>query len=306
MHSFIFLAPWSGFHHNGQVTISSHQASDIPPYFTARIPCERYLSNITITLIYNYGLGENYDHTWTKQLACLSTDSSEGSAARVRIKDIIIAFPVLREPGAIHNDRQSLVDLTIMLKLDLANVRFPCSREGRWFRGKFIKKLRSENYFDNLSHAAECYPMAIGDVFTPLIEYAEAELKTRSDNPGEHAKILNKAYYILTSCRDIKKLHMSLAMPGYAGGPGCLPYILDDQHTFDFRIGDMFPDLEELRLEGYNFDTDENGLFIESFDNNVHVRPKRHEQMAAFGKSTYDFSSLRKLDMDRRPEVFLK
>jgi hypothetical protein len=297
---------WSWFHQNDQVIISSYQASDIPQYFTARIPCESYLSNVTTTLIYNYGVSEDYDHTGTDQLACLSTNSSEGSAARGRITDVIIAFPVLRRFAVIHNDLQSLIDLTIMLKLGLANVRFPCSEVGRWFRGKFIKNLRSENSFEDLGHAAECYPVAMGGAFTPSIECAESELKIRSGIPEEHEGILNKAYYVLTSCPDMKKLDMSLTRPGYIAGPDCPPTISYDQRAFDFRIGDIFPDLEELRLEGYGFDTDENGLVIESFDNSVHVQSKRYGQMAAFGKSTFDFASLRKLDIDLPPNVFLE
>lgn len=278
-----------------QITFPGQRQNLRPPHFTIDTECEGYLKNIQDTLIYNYGVNDDEPYSGASQVACLDDDSPAASLARKNVKKILVALPTLHEIEGWNIFTLFQMKEALGLKPD--DVIFPCSPDGRAIRLSFMEIVKAKNQVAYMGDPARCYPILMDGAFTPSVECAQRQLTVSVDHgqPG-HRDIVNTVYHILTSCSEMRKLDLSITQEG------CV--VSSSQYAFPWWRDDVFPDLEELRLSGYDFETDGLGLYQE-LSGYEFIAPERRGQMERFVSATHGLRNLRRLDIDYPPAVFL-
>ncbi|OCK75100.1 hypothetical protein K432DRAFT_386410 [Lepidopterella palustris CBS 459.81] len=92
--------------------------------------------------------------------------------------------------------------------------------------------------------SAQCPSKIEADITYPV--YDDEEYNGYYGKPGPF-RHLSDVYAALTSCSNITSLDLTIGRYG-----GC--DVDDGPWNFDFKPGDKFPELEELRIRGYDFD----------------------------------------------------
>lgn len=127
-------------------------------------------------------------------------------------------------------------------------------------------------------------PGAAGRQFNYFFEECSSE---SIDYNGKFGKGIDSIYTAMTRCDNIRSLSISIHQQGCV-----IESIID---SFDWKVGDKFSQLDELKLSGYGW-VNERRFLSE--------RPRPRSTIA--WKEVMDWSKLRKLDIDRPPDEFLE
>ncbi|MCJ1418571.1 hypothetical protein MMC32_004919 [Xylographa parallela] len=241
--------------------------------FSPTTNCTRWLENSGDTIVYSYGIDETSSGARALR-DCLYREEAKGS--REVVRKIELAYPLAGRPS---HEQRSLFELVEILP-NLESISYNMWRvDDRVFSA--LKKEQSKyngSWTLKTTHDNQALHL--------YVECSDS-VKIDSAYGTQDGNAIDPLYKTLLACPTTKSLSLSVSQGGCTIG--------NDPWSFNWKAGDRFPDLEDLTLSGYDWESQHGSGWA----------TRRPSSIGAW-KAAMNWSLLKRLNLDRPPSSFLE